>query len=100
MGRRKRRKMTNTFNKTKYRRRKGADQPISAVSNSLEYRLHIRRRTGYHLEDLGGGGLALKRLFGLFQQPRVFDGDDRLTGETGDQIDLPVAERPDLLAID
>ena len=36
----------------------------------------------------------------LVQQPRVLDGDDGLSGEIFDQVDLLIRERPHLLAID
>ena len=36
----------------------------------------------------------------LVEQPRILDGDDGLSGETGDELDLLVGERTDFRAID
>ena len=36
----------------------------------------------------------------LVEQARVLDGDDGLSGEVRDQLDLLVGERTDLLAVD
>jgi hypothetical protein len=36
----------------------------------------------------------------FIEQPRVLDGDDGLGGEVGDQPDLLVGKRPNLLAED
>ena len=36
----------------------------------------------------------------LVEQSRVLDGDDGLVGEVRDQLDLPLGERPHLLAVD
>ena len=47
------------------------------------------------LQHLRSGGLLLQRLVGalqLVEQPRVLDGDDRLVGEGGHQLDLFVGE--------
>ncbi len=51
---------------------------LELVRDGLEHRLHVRRRTGDHLQDVGGRGLPLQRLLGLVEQPRVLDGDHRL----------------------
>ena len=44
------------------RSRESADQPVGAGRDGLEYRLHIVRRTGDHLQDVGCRGLPLQRL--------------------------------------
>src|SRR5262249_18949903 len=56
---------------------------------------------------VGGGGLLLQRfreirraLAQLVQQPGILDGDDGLFREIVNKLDLFVAERPHLLAVD
>ena len=44
------------------------------------------------LQHLRGRGLLLQRFAQLVEQPGVLDGDDRLVGESGDQLDLLVGE--------
>ncbi len=44
-----------------------AHQAPRAVHDGVEHRLHVRRRAGDHLQDLGGGGLSLQRRLGLRQ---------------------------------
>src|SRR5262249_4720933 len=44
--------------------------------------------------------LLLQRLSQLIEQPRVLDGDDGLIREIANQLDMPVRERTNLLAID
>ena len=73
-------------------------QPVRAGCDGLEYRLHVRRRTGDHLQDVGGGGLPFQRLLGLVEQPRVFDGDHGLIGEGLQQLDLVGCKRSGLTA--
>ncbi|HVD83531.1 MAG TPA: hypothetical protein VNC42_04780, partial [Bradyrhizobium sp.] len=70
-----------------------ADQPIGAGRNRLEYRLHVRRRAGDHLQDVGRGGLPLQRLPGLVEQPGVLNRNHRLVGEGLQQRQFLVAER-------
>jgi hypothetical protein len=62
--------------------------------------LQIECRPADDLEHVGGGGLLLQRLAQLVEQPSVLDGDDGLACKVREQIDLLVAERADLLAID
>src|SRR5947209_2696366 len=52
------------------------------------------------LEDVSRGGLLLKRFAQLAEQPRVLDGDDGLSGEVSNQLDLLIRERPHLLTED
>src|SRR5262249_50553167 len=61
--------------------------------------LQIEGRAADNLEDVGGGGLPLKRLAQFVQQPRILDGDNRLRGEVLEQLDLLVGERLNPLAI-
>ena len=53
-----------------------------AARDRLEHRLHVRRRAGDDLQDVGRGGLPLQRFLGLVEQPRVLDRDHGLVGET------------------
>src|SRR4029434_8965350 len=71
------------------------------------YRLQIECRAADDLEHVGGGGLLLQRfgevvraLAQLFQQPSVFDRDNRLAGKALDQVDLLVGKRSDFRAVD
>src|SRR5258705_13843163 len=43
-----------------HRRRETVDDPVGAGRNRLEHRLHVRRRAGDDLEDVGGGGLTIR----------------------------------------
>ena len=56
-------------------------QPHRAFDDHVEYRLHVGRRTGDDLEDVGRGRLPVEGLFGLVEQPRILDGDDGLIGK-------------------
>src|SRR5262249_46104042 len=51
-------------------------------------------------EHIGSGRLLLQRLAQLVEQAGVLDSDDGLVGEVLDQLDLLVAERADLQAVD
>ena len=62
--------------------------PGGALDDGVEHRLHVRRRTADDAEHLGRGRLMLQRLaqlgvalLDLFEQPHVFDRNDRLVGE-------------------
>ena len=70
------------------RGRQTVDQPVRSLRNGLKHRLHVIRRTGDHLQDVGGGGLPLQRFPGLVEQPHILDGDHGLIGEGPDQFDL------------
>src|SRR5262249_46539351 len=68
--------------------------------------LQIERRAADDLEHVGGGGLLLQRfgeiagtLTQLVEQPGVLDGDNSLSGEVLNQLDLLVGERQNLLAV-
>ncbi len=73
----------------------------------LKHRLHIRRRGTDCAKNFRGRCLLLERLgeiavarLHFLEQPRVLDGDHRLVGEGGEEIDLFVAERSPLLTAD
>ena len=63
-------------------RGKPVEQTVGLLCNGVEYRMHIRRRTGDDLQDVGRRGLPLQRLLSLVEQPRVLYGDHGLIGES------------------
>ena len=71
-----------------------------AFQHRVKYGLKIAGRTTNNLEHIGGCGLLLQRLAQLVEQARVLDGDDGLGGEARQQLDLPIGERANLLALD
>ena len=54
---------------------------VRAARDRFEDRLHVPRRAGDHLQDLGRRGLPLERLLRLVEQPHVLDREHRLVGE-------------------
>src|SRR5262245_5045219 len=75
--------------------------------HSFKYRLQFARRLANDLQHFGGCSLLLQRfaeivgaLSQLVEQPRVLDGDDGLSSEVLDQLDLLVGEGADLLSVD
>ena len=79
-----------------------ATEPPRRRRHRDEHRLHVGRRLRDHAEDVGGRRLLLQRLgkilvarLQLLEQAHVLDGDDRLVGKAGDQLDLPLRERTD-----
>src|SRR5262245_63627340 len=58
--------------------------------------LQIERRAANDLEHVGGGSLLLQGFAQFVEETGVLDGDGRLVGEGGDQLDLLVGERPHL----
>ena len=67
-----------------------AKQAVGAGRDRVEHRLHVRRRTGDHLQDVGRCGLPLQRLLRLVEQARILDGDHGLVGEGLEQGELLV----------
>src|SRR4030095_8432526 len=74
--------------------------PGRAFDNGVEHRLHVRRRPTDDAEHFRGCRLMCQRLTQLcvalldfFEQPDVFDGDDRLIGEGFDESDFFFDER-------
>jgi len=66
----------------------------------IQHRLQVESRPADHLEHVCGGSLLLQRfaeiggaLAQLVEQSGVLDGDDGLTGEVLDEIDLLFGER-------
>ena len=80
--------MDDAVDNTRDHRRMAAEKPLGAFRDRFEYRLHVRRRTGDHLQDIGGGGLPLQRFLRLVEQPRVLDGDHGLVGEGLQQLNV------------
>ena len=85
-------------------RRKGAATELRLadarriLQHGLEHRFQFPRRAGDDLQHLGGRGLLLQQITQLVEQPRVLNGDDGLRGEVGDQLDLLVGKRANLLS--
>ncbi len=66
----------------------------------IEYRLQVSGRRRDDLKNLGARGLPRQRFLGLVEQPRVLDRNHGLAGEVRHQRYLPIAKRPNFLAID
>ena len=71
----------------------------------IEHRLHVTWRIRYHAQDLTDCSLLLQRLgeivgalLNVLEQSNVLDGNHRLVGESGHQIDLLLAEWVHLVA--
>src|SRR5262245_10891548 len=78
----------------------GTAKAHRTLGYGLKHWPQIERRSADHFEQIGGGGLLLERLAQLVEQAGVFDGNDGLTGEALDQLDLLVCERPHFLPVD
>jgi hypothetical protein len=74
-------------------------QPDRTFGNSFEHRVKIERRAADNFEHISGHRLLLQRLFKLVEQPRVLDGDDRLSGKVLNRSDLFVGKRTNFLAV-
>ena len=79
----------------------GSANPYRICQDGLEHRSQIARRTADDAQDFGSRGLLLQRLAELararlhfIEQPHVLDGNHRLVGEGGEQLDLLVGEGP------
>src|SRR5262249_28005831 len=73
----------------------GAAQPACAFGKGLEHCLQIERRTADDVEQLAGCCLLIERFAQFVEQACVFNGDHRLRGESGDQLDLFLGKGPD-----
>ena len=89
--------MDDAVDNTRDHRRMAAEKPLGAFRDRFEYRLHVRRRAGDHLEDVGRRSLPLQRLLRLVEQPRVLDGDHGLVGEALEYRNLVFRERAHFL---
>src|SRR5262245_29927599 len=67
---------------------------------SIENGVEVKSGSADDLEHVGGGGLLLECFTQFVEQPGVLDGDDGLSGEVLDQLDLLVGERMNLLVVD
>ena len=83
----------------------GVAEARRALGHRVQHRLDVRRRARDDGQDLRRRRLLLQRLaelgvarLQLLEEAHVLDRDDRLRGERLEQPDLPVRERPDLLA--
>jgi hypothetical protein len=63
-------------------------KPCRRFGQRIEHSLQIKRQPADHLKHVGGRGLLLQRFAQLVEQPRVLDGDDGLSGEIAQQLDL------------
>src|SRR5262249_50300238 len=71
----------------------GFAQASRRLDQRIENRLQIECRAADDLEYVGGGGLLLEGFAQLVEQARVLDGDDGLSGEGLDELDLLIIER-------
>ncbi|HEY4956276.1 MAG TPA: hypothetical protein VII31_00555, partial [Caldimonas sp.] len=92
IGRRERHEVQRVVDETKDGGRKAAEEAIRARRDGVEHRLHVRRRAGDDLEDVGGGGLALQRLLRLVEQPDVLERHAHAGGDGLEQAHLGRAE--------
>jgi hypothetical protein len=79
-----------------HRGRQASDQPVRSLRDRLEYRLHVGRRRGDHLQDVGRGRLPLQRFLGLVEQPCILHRDHGLGGEVLKQRDLLLGKGTDV----
>src|SRR5262249_13669843 len=62
--------------------------PACILSNSVQDRLNIRRRTGDNTQNFTRGCLLFQRLLEFLEKPHILDGDHGLISESLDQLDL------------
>src|SRR5262249_40820991 len=62
--------------------------PGCILSNSVQDRLNIRRRTGDNTQNFTRGCLLFQRLLEFLEKPHILDGDHGLISESLDQLDL------------
>ena len=78
----------------------GIAQPDRQFDQGIEHALQIESRTADEIKHVAAGGLLLHQFPQFMQQPRILDRDDRLIGKAGNELDLPLCERTDLVAAD
>ncbi len=86
IGRRERGKMRRAVDIAQHCRGEAADQPVGVGGDGVEHRLHVGRRGGHHLQDVGGRGLAFQRLPDLVEQACILDRDHGLIGKGLQQL--------------
>src|SRR5216684_6807316 len=77
----------------------GLADASGVLQHGLEHGLQLSRRAADDLQHISGGGLLLEGFAQFPEQPRIFDGDDSLLGEVGDEFGLLYSKRLDLLAV-
>ena len=82
-------------------------QPRGRFDKCIEHCLQIEGRAADNLEDVGGGSLLLQRFAQIFrplaqflEKTCVLNGDNGLSGEVGDQLNLLVRKRPHFFTVD
>jgi hypothetical protein len=70
------------------------------LQHRLEHRLQLAKRAADYAQLLQCLGQIVGALAQLVEQTGVLNGNDRLRGEVGDQLDLFVRKRTDLLSVD
>src|SRR6516225_11421349 len=78
----------------------GIEHSRGCLGNRIERTLTVLWCAGDDTENVSRRGLTVEAFAQFIQQSRVLDGDDGLSGEALDQLDLLIRERPYLLAID
>src|SRR5262245_32076810 len=85
----------------------GVAEPRRALGDHVEYRLDVSQRAADNVEHVAGCCLVfesfaqfLRARLHLVEQPHVLDRDQRLVGKSGDELDLPVRERLDVIALE
>src|SRR6516164_11818638 len=63
------------------------------LDQGVEHSVKIEGRAADDLEHVGGSRLLLQRFSQLIQKARVLDGDHRLVGEGGNELDLLLCKR-------
>src|SRR5215470_16836561 len=74
--------------------------PGCILSNSVQDRLNIRRRTGDDTQNFTRGCLLFQRLLEFVEQAHILDGDHRLIGKRFEKLDLFLRKRANLRPTD
>ena len=74
-------------------------KPDRQFDQCVQHCLQVEGRAADDLEHVGGRGLLLQRLAQLVEQPSILDGDDGLSGEVGEQLNLLGRKWSHLLAV-
>jgi hypothetical protein len=95
------------FLRSKHRSELGLADAYRVRQHGLKHGLQLAGRRTDDLQHLGGRRLLLQRLGEIIralaqfiEQPRVLDGDDGLSGEVFDQLNLLVGKGANLLTAD
>src|SRR5262245_36360203 len=70
-------------------------KPRRVLNEGFEHGPKIERRPTDDFEHIGRGSLLLQGFAQLTEQARIVDGDDGLTGEALEELDLLVGKRSD-----